>query len=397
MVSQVPQIARALKKHKGTVALLVGLIMVAFAVITNCIFMIGDVVEQAQISTGVDEKNIAIIQDIAIVGSKSGVPVAEKLAELKRLPYVRGAAFGTSPLMSFNTLNVSLKSNLENATTVRLFLGSQGYSNALGIKVVAGRNLDDLTVPDYGSNGEAPALITEALDYRLFGTISGVGQLLYAQGSSFRVVGIMKDLRGRLTSDAEGSFSLLTIRRFDRQDMGGLYVIRSVDGKAKQGLAEGSRRLHELNPYHAQPYASTFLDMKREAIARRVALAQVLALLVIVLTAITCFTIGAMTSLWVRQRRVQIGIRRALGATKSSILTYFLIENLLVVGAGTSLGFLLAFGLNATAMHYLEMTRLPFAYCVSSMALVLILSQFSAIGPACKASMQAPAEVIRNQ
>jgi hypothetical protein len=48
------------------------------------------------------------------------------------------------------------------------------------------------------------------------------------------------------------------------------------------------------------------------------------------LLAITAAGIVGLTSFWVGQRRKQIGVRRALGATRGDILSYFLTENLLI-------------------------------------------------------------------
>lgn len=397
MLDQIQPVAKALKKHKGTAGLLICLIAIAVAVITNCATVIGSVVQQAHIATGIDEDNVVVIQDIAIVGSRSGTPVSNKLAELKRLPYVSAAAFGAAPLMSDRFINVGTDSSLERSTAVHFFQGSQGYPEALGVTVIEGRTLDDLSAPDVGSPGEAPALITQALRRKLFGSASGIGRLLYAQAGSFRVVGVVKEFRGCLVKATDCDLSLLSIQKYDRQDMGGLYVVRSTNEKAKYVLAEASLLLHKLNPYHAQPYASTFLDIKRVAMGRRVALAHALTSLVVILTAITFFTIGSITSLWVRQRRTQAGIRRALGATKSHILYYFLIENSLIVGAGLCLGLIAACALNAAAMRYLEIPLLSPSYCAASVTLIFVLSQLSALGPACRASAQAPAQVIRNQ
>ena len=52
------------------------------------------------------------------------------------------------------------------------------------------------------------------------------------------------------------------------------------------------------------------------------------------LLAVTAFGIVGLTSYWVAQRRRQIGIRRALGATRNAIIQYFQTENLLIAGAG---------------------------------------------------------------
>ena len=60
------------------------------------------------------------------------------------------------------------------------------------------------------------------------------------------------------------------------------------------------------------------------------------------LVAVTAFGIVGLTSYWVAQRRRQIGIRRALGATRKAIVRYFQTENFLIAAAGAALGVALA-------------------------------------------------------
>jgi putative ABC transport system permease protein len=53
----------------------------------------------------------------------------------------------------------------------------------------------------------------------------------------------------------------------------------------------------------------------------------------------------ALSSFLVRQRRRQIGIRRALGATKADIVRYFFVESSVAAAAGTAIGLLMTLAL----------------------------------------------------
>jgi len=78
----------------------------------------------------------------------------------------------------------------------------------------------------------------------------------------------------------------------------------------------------------------------------------------LVLLGITAAGILGLASFWVGQRRRQIGVRRALGATRGDILKYFLTENLLIGIGGVLVGSLLAIGLNLWLMGSFALTRL---------------------------------------
>jgi putative ABC transport system permease protein len=98
----------------------------------------------------------------------------------------------------------------------------------------------------------------------------------------------------------------------------------------------------------------------------------------------------------VQQRTKQIGIRRALGATRRQIIGYFQTENLLLTGFGIVLGMLLAFAGNQVLMHYFEIDRLPLYYLPVGAVLLLLLGQVAVIGPALRAAAIPPIVATRS-
>jgi len=115
-----------------------------------------------------------------------------------------------------------------------------------------------------------------------------------------------------------------------------------------------------------------------------------------VLLVITGAGIIGLTSFWVGQRRKQIGIRRALGATRRDILRYFQTENLLIAGVGVAMGAVLAVGLNLWMMRQLAMDRLPLLYVLAGVVALLLLGQGAVFAPARRASRVSPVEATRS-
>src|SRR3546814_13501717 len=76
---------------------------------------------------------------------------------------------------------------------------------------------------------------------------------------------------------------------------------------------------------------------------------------IVALLLVTALGIVGLTSFWVSQRRRQIGVRRALGATRGDILRYFPTENFLIVSVGIPMGMLLAYGLNPGLLQHDEL------------------------------------------
>ena len=115
-----------------------------------------------------------------------------------------------------------------------------------------------------------------------------------------------------------------------------------------------------------------------------------------VLLAITAAGIVGLTSFWVGQRRKQIGVRRALGATRMDILHYFMTENFLISCGGAIVGTLLAVAINLWLVTRFEMHRLSLAYLVAGVVILLLLGQGAVLAPAMRASRVPPVEATRS-
>jgi putative ABC transport system permease protein len=115
----------------------------------------------------------------------------------------------------------------------------------------------------------------------------------------------------------------------------------------------------------------------------------------IALILVTGFGIVGLTSYWVAQRRRQIGIRRALGASRRDILRYFQTENFLIAAIGAIVGIAFAVALNLWMVREFEMPRMNAGLAVGGAILMLILGQLAVIWPALRAASIPPALATR--
>ena len=140
----------------------------------------------------------------------------------------------------------------------------------------------------------------------------------------------------------------------------------------------------------------TFEELRHEFYQNQRSMAWLLAIVCIGLLLITALGIIGLASFWVQQRTRQIGVRRALGATRAQILRYFQTENFLLASAGIALGMLLAFGLNQWLMSKYELPRLPLWYMPVGAVALWLLGQIAVLGPARRAAMVPPAIATRS-
>ena len=108
---------------------------------------------------------------------------------------------------------------------------------------------------------------------------------------------------------------------------------------------------------------------------------------------ITGLGIVGLASFWVTRRIKQIGTRRALGARKFNIRTYFQTENGLMIGV--VLGVVLTYGFNLWLMQQYQAPRLPWFYLPIGALAVFALGQVAVLGPAGRAAKVPPAVATR--
>jgi putative ABC transport system permease protein len=110
---------------------------------------------------------------------------------------------------------------------------------------------------------------------------------------------------------------------------------------------------------------------------------------------VTAFGIVGLTSYWVAQRRQQIGIRRALGATRQAIVRYFQTENFMIAAAGATIGIAFAIALNLWMVRSFEMVRMDNSRVIAGALVILVLGQFAVLWPALRAASIPPALATR--
>ena len=125
-------------------------------------------------------------------------------------------------------------------------------------------------------------------------------------------------------------------------------------------------------------------------------MAWLLVAVIVALLVVTALGIVGLASFWVAQRTKQIGVRRALGATRGQVLRYFQTENFLLATVGIALGMLMAYGINLMLMDRYELPRLPAMYLPVGAVALWLLGQVAVFGPARKAASVPPAVATRS-
>ena len=405
-------ILSTLMRHKTAAALIVVEIALTCAIICNALFMISDRLSQVREVSGIAEEELVRVQ-ISGIGSDTDQVARTRtdLASLRAIPGVKEATvlnqvpFVNSSWNSGVRLQQEQQQSTLNATT---YMAEDQFIETLGLTLVAGR---DFNADEYREasdllertteDGNIPAtIITRSLADKLFPGEDAIGKAFYSWGDApIRVVGVVEHLvrPGGMGGPAEREYAMVFPLR-PHYNLGGNYVIRTDPDRRTEVLAAAKAVLQAngADRIIQEENSKTFEQLRREYYQAPRAMAWLLGIVCVALLLVTALGIIGLASFWVQQRTKQIGVRRALGATRGQILRYFQTENFLLASIGIALGMLLAFAINQLLMGRYEMARLPLYYLPAGAVLLWTLGQLAVYAPARRAASVPPAVATRS-
>jgi putative ABC transport system permease protein len=285
------------------------------------------------------------------------------------------------------------------------YFGDEHALPTMALKLIAGRNFrsDEIVeaepqaIPD-----PAVIIVSKALADKMYPEGSALGKTMYIGDSKSpsTIIGIVDRLQVPWNGTWSDSFyENSLIQPVQLTSAFTNYLIRAKPGQLPDVLKAAPAALVKNNRMRVIPAergVRSFAQVREYAYKGDRGMAILMAVVCLVLLGITAAGIVGLTSFWVGQRRKQIGVRRALGATKHDILSYFLTENLLIGIAGVVIGALLAVGMNLWLVTQFEMARLSITYVLVGVVALLLLGQGATLAPAMRASRVSPVEATRS-
>nr|WP_314544687.1 FtsX-like permease family protein [uncultured Massilia sp.] len=324
-----------------------------------------------------------------------GVAGVAAVAQVSQMPMSRSGWIST----------VALDRNQDTSSIdAAVYRSGDSLVKTFGLQLVEGRDFLPQEIMDVNDGVEdvtpQAVIISKALAEQLWPGQPALGKSLYvgtdpAAGSS-RVVGVVERL---ISAHAETTArSMRTVILPQRIYGGGrtLFAIRTEPGQRDRVMKEAEAVLRKSSALPLIMDQTTVEEDRKQRYRNDVALQWTLVTVSALLLLITSSGIVGMASLWVTQRKKQIGVRRALGARRIDILRYFITENFMITSAGVFGGVALGLALNQLLVSKLELARLPAGYLVAGAAIFWALGVFAAYGPAWRAASISPATATRS-
>ena len=401
-------ILKSLRRNKIGAMVIAVQIAVTLGILCNALFIIQQRLEAGRRPSGVDEADIFMLRN-QWVGDPKDLParVAGDLGALRGLDGVVDAYASNSAPLSNGGDSEGIgrdPDRVEDTVLTAMYYADEHTLATLGVKLVAGRNFQADEVVDLDSYIEqtrpSAVIITRALAEKLFPHESPLGKSVYISFDKHAapVVGVIDRLQVPWSSTGGwGSqfFYNSILVPYRMSVLYSNYVIRTKPGRLAAVMKTVQTTLVDVNRDRVISKIKPLSVARVDSYKDDHALVVILGTVCVALLLVTGFGIVGLTSYWVAQRRRQIGIRRALGASKQAIVRYFQTENLLIAASGTALGIVLAIAANLWMVSSFQMQRLNPVYAFLGALAVLALGQLAVLWPALRAASIPPALATR--
>ena len=402
---QIGPIWRAILRNKSSYVLIALQIAVTMALMVNAIAIIQERTRLMGRPTGIDEENIFTFNSTGFDPNMDfQALVAEDLIAIRNHPGVVNAVMTNSlPIRNggWGQQFQTQPGDDEDSVGTGIYFVDEHGVDTFDVDLVAGRNFTptEITWYDPESDDMWPSIVivSAGLAKELYPDLplpEIVGKTAYVDSNDpITIVGIVERLQASWPSwESIENASLIPLRRGQTSAR---YVVRTRPGYRDEVIPEIEKMLAESYKGRIIRNTKTMTEVRHDAYESDVAMIKLLMFIVTLLTAITSLGIVGLASFSVTRRTKQIGTRRALGATRPSILRYFLLENFLISSVGVTSGAVLAVGLNMWMVQTYNLTPLAWYMIPSAMFVLWLVGQLAVYGPARRASQVSPALATR--
>jgi putative ABC transport system permease protein len=402
---QIQPILAALKHHKLATFLIAMEIALACAVLVNAVFLIAGRLSAMHINSGVDEASLGFIALQGFDPKNANDLNARVVTGLRAIPGVQSVhminsvPFGPQAGAAGITLDQAGK---QRGGVPEFYVGDPGTPEALGLQLVAGHmpTADDYQPITSFVPANSRVLITRTLAEHLWPGDNPLGKEFWTGPFHFRVIGVVAHLAVQQYDEEgeRGAQWTIYVPGLPGPQLAGTYLIRANPRDLSHVMVEARAAIAKIAPDAVLDHENshTVSHLRDRFFQTDRAMSGLLVGVILALLGVTAFGIVGLASFWVAQRRKQIGIRRALGATRADILRYFQAENFLIVTLGIVVGVGLAIGINLLLMKFFEVPRLPLWYLPVGMVALWLLGQLAVLVPALRAAAVPPVVATRS-
>ena len=398
-------ILSAMRRNKFGALLIATQMAVTLAFLANALTLVEQRVAWSDRPSGLDEANIFVMHTETV--DDAGGLAARQASDVDALRALNGVvdAYATNmyPLEGggwIETVNLTADQKTPSAFAAH-YMGDDHALHTMGLKLIAGRNFTPDEIVNRTDNDlpmPSGFIVSKALAAKLFPQGNALGQPIFVENDKpIAIIGIVDRLQGPMTvatgfDSTYSENSVFTPYRLVGER--NVYMVRVQPGRLNAVMKAAEEKLMQLQGNRILQSRS-MPEVRADAYRGDHGLIVLLSCICVALLIVTAFGIIGLTSYWVAQRRQQIGIRRALGATRQAIVRYFQTENFMIAATGALVGIAFAIALNLWMVRSFEMVRMDNSRAIVGAVIILLLGQFAVLWPALRAASIPPALATR--
>jgi len=303
---------------------------------------------------------------------------------------------------TFATHTATLKYKSEKSNPNIAVLGTdENYLLTAGLEIAKGRNFIESEVY-YGAH---VVIIGSELEKTLFKTGQDpIGQIISVGPGKYQVAGVLKEKGSSIgfSGDRDCLLPLNNVNQyFPRADRSFTINVASDDPVLmEQAIGEATglfRKIRQDRIGEEQTFeinrSDRLVSMLTELISSVAMAATFIGLITLLGAAIGLMNIMLVS---VTERTLEIGIRKAMGATKQAIRNQFLVEAIVIAQIGGILGIIFGIAIgNVLSMLLKTSFIIPWGWILLGVTLCFVVALVSGIIPANKAARLDPIESLR--
>ena len=309
---------------------------------------------------------------------------------------------GAETSLSFTAAgNAEVKFNDKKTDPEVTVLGAdQYYLPNSGLETVKGRNFTSFDI----INNNYVCVIGSDFEKGILKDVDPIGQTLSIRGARFKIVGVLK-ARGSTFGNRQDLNLMIPI-----QLARSLFSAPNIDYSIKVSIANSDfldgavdeailtmRRVRKLSPTVSENFGVERSDELLESLRSETDTLNVAAWVIGIITVFgSSIALMNIMLVSVTERTREIGVRKSLGAKKSTIAMQFFTETLIISFIGGALGIFLGImvGVILSAISGSEFFT-PWVAVFAALITIMIVTLFSGSYPAVKAAALDPVEALR--
>jgi predicted permease len=275
--------------------------------------------------------------------------------------------------------------------TVDTRIVSERYFETLGIPVLQGRGF---TAMD-GRDTQRVATINQAMA-RFFEGRDPIGSRISLDNAQtwLTVIGVVGNVR-QFGLDRQPVAQVYIPLPQTRQNLQGLVLVRT-NGQPEAAAALVRSSVRALDPNMPVENVRSLDDIRERYLATPRLTAMLLSIFAIVALVVTMTGVTGAIARSVSQRTLEFGVRMALGASRTSVLSMVLRQGMTVVAAGLLVGIVVAVVFTRVLSAYLYETQPTDPWTLAAVAVAFVVAAAVAcIGPAWRATRVDPMTALR--